>query len=101
MKKPYIAILSALESILREARMWKSLWAFLGACGGGELERWEARSSWMKERVPVYIVCVCVSCQNESESERLIRLELGSKVNGNEPAVIAFVRRGWRESWER
>ena len=55
----------------------------------------------MKERIPVHIVCVCVSCQNESESERLIRLELGSKANGNEPAVIAFVRRGWRESWER
>ena len=97
MKKPYIAILSALESILREARMWKSLWAFLGACGGGELERWEARSSWMKERVPV---CV-VSCQNESESERLIRLGLGSNVDEYEPAVIAFVRRGWRESCER
>lgn len=99
MKNPYIAILSALESILREARMWKSLWAFLGACGGGELERWEARSSWMKERVPVYVVCV--SCQNESESERLIRLGLGSNVDEYEPAVIAFVRRGWRESWER
>ena len=68
MKKPYIAILSALESIRREARMWKSLWAFLGACGGGELERWEARSSWMKERVPV---CV-VSC----------RVRMKVKVNG-------------------
>ena len=41
------------------------------------------------------------ACQNESESERLIRLELGSNVDEYGPAVIAFVRRGWRESCER